>query len=221
MQCLQELDRSLTTEDKPELKITVVGNGKDEKMGRKIELTMPRKDTKQSLAALAWAANRRGRNAWRSDDVFKEITTYLDKNHVSYTRSNLQRVMRVLADEGYVDRRVDQRKHKTTYFAFHKDVDLTGYAPAMVADNSPDPDIVAEANGHPEDTAMTDTTTSAVTDAALPAKMPKGAMPPTPGDLEVPDMDSLTRLLKGWFKLDPDAYREWASATIHWLDARV
>lgn len=213
--CLFDLDNRLTQKDKPKINLTVV-KSKDErvhKMGmRRLSeaISAPRKDTKQSLAALAWAANKRGRAAWQSEDVFGDLVEYFRVNNIPVVKSNLRHVLAALAKAKYVDRRVDQRKHKTTFLAFYKDVDLTGIAVMMTPDNTPDlnstPEPVAEVTAE----QMSDTV----------EKMPKGAMPPTPSDLAVINLDKLVLMLKDWYRADPEAYIEWSSTVVSWLEQR-
>jgi hypothetical protein len=94
--------------------------------------------TWQTIDALAWATVRRGRNAWKSENVVQTIRAYLLDHGAHpdiYPASRITSVMRTLDDEGFATL-ISSEGRRYIKFEFLPDVDLLRPTPEFVGKKS-------------------------------------------------------------------------------------
>lgn len=167
------------------------------------------KNTRQTIDALAWATNRRGRITWTDDrHVVGKIRQYLIDHHVHLHASDartMERHMRLTIDklvrEGYAEVKDGGVRNALTSFRFKDDVNITGYTPVF---DDPNPrTVVVEVN----DTAIPTPTTPT---PVMPNALASLAMPlpdiPKPDRYMKAEVDGL---LDRWADADADSYANW------------
>jgi hypothetical protein len=167
------------------------------------------KNTRQTIDALAWATNRRGRITWTDDrHVVGKIRQYLVEHHVKLHTDDvrtMERHMRLtidrLVDEGYAEVKTGGIRNALTSFRFKDDVNITGYTPIFVDPNKPEVAVVS-------DVAVTPPTTH---QPLMPNALANLTMPlpelPKPDRYMKAEIDSL---LDRWADVDVDSYANWA-----------
>jgi hypothetical protein len=170
------------------------------------------KNTRQTVDALAWATNRRGRITWIDDrHVVGKIRQYLIDHHVKLHNDNakdMERHIRLtinrLVNEGYAEAKGGGVRNALTSFRFKDDVNITGYTPIFVDPNKPE--VVSVYDG-----ATPEPVTPPITHQALMPNALANLSMPLP---EMPKPDrymkaEVDRLLERWAEFDPDSYANW------------
>jgi hypothetical protein len=167
------------------------------------------KTTKQLLAGLAWATNRRGRNPWEAKGILtvpSMVVGYLEDHDVVLPESigfnSMKSLMDRLVGEGWADSKRDEKGH-IVFFKFKEDVNLNGFEPKF------------------RDKGGTAPVTPAATEASdghlLPGSpvLPELPYVPMPRYMEAEVNDLLSR----WADKDPDTYAEWVDQLLPRLRA--
>jgi hypothetical protein len=173
-----------------------------------------KRDSKERIAAVAWATIRRGRVSWKSENVNETVREYLARE-AGYIMdpADVAYVLNWLVDNGYGWRKEDPNGNKRTVeFGINQDVDLTGHPKPKAGVTS----RIARLRAEAEAVGMT----------VAPVQEPEGAanrligvndmpMPgPEPPPPPVYRLDELAKLLSEWAEADHDAYARYVDTAI-------
>lgn len=151
--------------------------------------------TKTRVAAILWAAYRKGNRTFESStgNVLQELTQYLNDHGAGYTKVEVSGAMKYLIDKGYATKATNGRK--TYSFTIADDVNLEVGPPKFVLDK-----LGVTSNGH----------------APLPTEdIP---LPGEPERVEPYRLTELSSLLGEWHDINPEAYAAWVDKVIPRLE---
>lgn len=162
--------------------------------------------TQEVIDALAWATVRRGRTRWTGDNVIRQVHIYLLDHGADAEKYNLKRltyVMKQLSDAGYATLTTVGKRY--TSFEFKDDVDLRFDPPSFTQVKAfADPDVVVET---PKETPPLAVEGVKVSTHAT-------GLPILSARPERYKAEELSKLLDEFADHDPEAYADYADATI-------
>lgn len=169
--------------------------------------------TKERVAALAWATNRRGRAPWKGVNVTRTIWQYLQEHgYTEVAPPEVMRAMRKIQETGFGYIKYDEGEHRVLEFGFFPDVDLTGFS------------LPKRSNGTQKKVEEVSPAEIVKEEVIVSSGAPKTFIPPpipaAPKILPYRLID-LTSRLEAWFEADPENYSNWVDSAIESLDANT
>lgn len=164
--------------------------------------------TKEMIAAIAWATNRRGHNSWkvseetRNRSVSNDILAYLKAHNVKlddgWTGPRITYVLKLLAGKGFA--KIRMHVYGVSEFKFDDDVILSGYMPDFFDQVTVNPSVEKVAERVEEAIQLP------------PAKILNLPMP----GVKPPRYraDAINDLLDRYADVDPDGYADYADKLV-------
>jgi hypothetical protein len=188
--------------------------------------------TRNTIDALAWATNRRGRNTWtHKSNVVPVIAKYLADHRVqigteNFSVSNINGRIRTtiwrLVQEGFAEiTRANGTTGSYTSFRFKDDVNLNGHSPVFLPEGPDTRPTYRKGSDSPThkipNTAGRDLAERGlnVSDVAIDLDVP---LPPGPKPVRYHESE-VNDALDKWAANNPEAYAEWADSVVERLGA--